>query len=249
MIGPDKMERLSRSFVCVVGLGAVGSYATEALARSFVGRLRLVDCDEIRPTNFNRQLYALGSTLGQPKAQVAVQRVRDINPDCLTEALPLFAHEDTLDRILDGPPTLVLDTIDSVNPKVALLSACQQRGIPVLSCMGAALRRDPTKIRVGLLEHTHGCPLARQMRKRLRRRHVDLNIPCVYSQESVGNLPATAIAPEDPSEDSLKRGRPRRPLGSLPTLTGIFGLTLAHRALEILLDTGAFPCRETPSGI
>jgi tRNA A37 threonylcarbamoyladenosine dehydratase len=219
----------------VVGLGAVGSYATEALARSGIGRLRLVDCDEIRPSNFNRQLYALDSTLGRPKTEVAAERVRDINPDCHIESLPLFAHADTLDTVLAGPPDLVIDAIDSVNPKVTLLAACQQRSIPIISSMGAALRRDPTKIRIGSLDHTHGCPLARQIRKRLKRQGISLQIPCIYSVEPVHNLPTKAIGTEDPTNETFIRGRPRRPLGSLPTLTGIFGLTAANTAIEILL--------------
>src|SRR5690349_501438 len=122
MIGREGLDRLHHSHVAVVGLGAVGSYATEALARAGVGHLRLVDFDEVRPSNLNRQLYALHSTIGRPKIEVAHARVRDINPSCEAEALRIFVHVETMDQILDGPPHLVIDAIDSFTPKVELIA-------------------------------------------------------------------------------------------------------------------------------
>lgn len=235
LVGDEAVKRLADATVTVVGLGAVGSYAVEALARSGVGHLRLVDFDRVQPTNFNRQLYALESTLGKLKAEVAQERVKEINPDCRVEALEVFVHDDTLDQILGDPPDLVIDAIDSLTPKVALLAAVQRRGIPVIASMGAALRKDPSQIRVGLLTETKGCPLARLIRKRLRRMNVPLDLTCVHSTEPLP--PRSHTKPEDksPSEEILERGRPRRPLGSLPTITGIFGLTAANAAIQRLM--------------
>ncbi len=243
MVGANALAQLRRSFVTVVGLGAVGSYAVEALARSGVGRLRLVDFDVVHRTNINRQLYALESTVGEPKCEVARRRVLDIARDCRVECLNTFVHRETLDRVLDDRPDLVIDAIDSVNPKTELLATVRQREIPLVASMGAALRTDPTKLRVGPLAATENCPLAAMMRKRLRNRGVPLDIPCVYSIESIGTLRRTAIGNlEDVDEQPHPRGRQRASLGSLPTLTGIFGLTVANTAIQMLLsDTEVWP--------
>jgi tRNA A37 threonylcarbamoyladenosine dehydratase len=233
MVGDEGVARLERSHVAVCGLGAVGSYAVEGLARAGVGRLRLVDFDEIRQSNINRQLYALTSTVGRKKVDVARERILDINPRCQVEAVDAFVHRDTLDRLLAGPPELVVDAIDSMTPKLELLAAVAARGIPVISCLGAALRTDPARVRVGPMAETRWCPLAYHLRRRLRARGVPLDFTCVYSVEPV---PRQAMRPADDSEpEPLVRGRKRLTLGSLPTLTGIFGLTAANEALRVLV--------------
>ncbi len=236
MVGDEGLSRLRSAFVAVIGLGAVGSYATEALARAGIGRLRLVDFDVIRPSNLNRQLLALESTIGQPKADAARARVLDIHRACEVEALEVFVHADTLDQVLAGPPDLVIDAIDSMGPKVKLLAACVQRGIPVISAMGAALRTDPTRVRCGPLSATQYCPLARRVRRALRSQGLLADIPCIYSDEPADTR---FVAPPEDAEklapDEFARGRARRVLGSLPTLTGIFGLFAANEALRMLL--------------
>ncbi len=235
MIGPAGLRRLQAAHVAVVGLGAVGSYATEALARSGVGALRLVDHDVIRPSNTNRQLYALESTLGLSKVEVAAQRVRDINPQCRVEPLGLFAHVDTLPTVLAGPPDLVIDAIDACTPKLELLAAALRGGVRTVSSMGAALRTDPRCVRTGWLGDVSGCPLARRVRKGLRNRGLTTDILCVYSDEPL--VEHAVLPPEEAEADSgeYARGRPRRVLGSLPTMTAIFGLTVANVALRLLL--------------
>ncbi len=236
MIGTDGLNRLSKCHVAVIGLGAVGSYAVEGLTRAGVGRLRLVDFDVVRPSNINRQLYALESTVGQRKCDVAQCRVKDINPHCQVETMCTFVHTDTIPTILAGPPDLIIDAIDSLGPKVELLATAMRLGIPLLSVMGAALRTDPTCVRVGPLSEVHHCPLAAKVRKKLRRHDIETNFPCVYSIESIENLPDDVIGPGDTGEpEFLSRGRDRQILGSLPTLTGIFGLTAANVALQLLL--------------
>lgn len=233
LLGHDRLAKLMHSFVVVVGQGAVGSYATEALARAGVGHLRLVDFDEVRLSNINRQLYALSSTVGRKKCQIARERVLDINPACQVETMETFVHSDTVDQVLAGRPNLVIDAIDSFTPKCLLLAATHAHGLPVISSMGAALRTDPGSVRVGPLKDVYNCPLAAKLRKALRKRQVPLDIPCVYSIEPVCDLPEEAIDVTGASnEDALARGRKRRTLASLPTLTGIFGLTLAHTAIE-----------------
>ena len=240
MIGRDGMDRLRAARAVVVGLGAVGSYATEALARAGVGGLRLVDFDTVHESNINRQLLALTSTIGRPKVEVAAARVRDINPACEVEALPLFAHAETMDRILAGPPNVLLDAIDGLNPKAELVSAALTRGVPVCSSMGAALRTDPTRVRTGWLTSATGCPLARRLRKAIRRRGLSTDdVLCVYSDEPVDS---SLLREPDEDDAAAARGRSRLVLASLPTLTGVFGLTLANLALEILLGD-LFPRR------
>jgi tRNA threonylcarbamoyladenosine dehydratase len=244
LIGAAGLRRLAGCRVAVVGLGAVGSYAVEGLARAGVGALRLVDHDEVRPTNLNRQLLALESTLGQPKVEAGRRRVLEINPACRVEALRTFVHVETLDAVLAGPPDLVVDAIDSMTPKVALLAAAVERRIPVISAMGAALRTDPTCVRVGPLSKCERCPLAATVRKQLRRRGVPVDFPCVYSVEPVAGAIAGAIDRDGAEgEEILERGRPRRALGSLPTLTGIFGLVAANEGLRILLGE-LFPAKK-----
>lgn len=225
------MARLRRARVVVAGLGAVGSYAVEGLARAGVGALRLFDFDTIHASNINRQLYALESTIGRLKVEVAAERVREIHPECAVEACPLFIGADTIGRVLEGSPDAVIDAIDSLSPKVRLLAAAAQAGLYTVSSMGAATRTDPLAIRVGDLAATERCPLARLIRKRLRKFKVTSGIRCVYSVEPArpGRDSAEPDAAEEP--DALRRGRMRRPLGSLSVLTGMFGLIAAREVI------------------
>lgn len=231
-LGKEALERLSRARVAVAGLGAVGSYAVEGLARSGVGSLRLVDFDKVAASNINRQLYALHSTVGKSKVEVAKARVWDINLSCRVETLQTFVASETLDEVLKEPVDLVIDAIDSFSPKVALLEAAWKRGIPVFSSMGAALRSDPFALRWGDVMDTSQCPLASRVRKALRKRGVGKGILCVSSVERVP-APKAEVDPDPPTVD---RGRRRAVLGSLPTLTGIFGLILAQKAIVFLSE-------------
>ena len=233
LLGDEGVDRLKSSFVVVVGLGAVGSYAVEGLARAGVGRLRLVDFDILKTSNINRQLYALGSTIGRSKASVAAGRVLDINPDCRVEPLELFAASENFGAILDGGPDLVIDAIDSLGPKSYLIAETFRRKLPVISSMGAALRTDPGAVRVGPLSGTKGCPLAARLKYWLRKINVTPDFTCVYSVEPVGKLKKARQAVPD-EKDIYERGRQRAALGSLPTVTGIFGLTIANAAILLL---------------
>jgi len=238
LIGQEKRESLADKRVCIVGLGAVGGYALESLARSGIGSFTLVDFDMVNTTNINRQLLALDSTVGQSKVELARRRVLDINPACQVTALNTFAHDDTMEEIFAPKPDILVDAIDSMAPKLSLLEYAWKQGIPVVSSMGAALHCDPFSIKRSDLMKTNTCPLARQIRKKLRRRGVGRGITCIYSTELV------EYEYEDPDENELDqyrneevrhRGRTRKVLGSLPTITGIFGLQMGHTVLEYLL--------------
>jgi tRNA threonylcarbamoyladenosine dehydratase len=232
LIGESGMARLASARVLVVGLGAVGSFATEALARSGVGHLRLVDCDKVAVSNCNRQLYALTSTLGRNKAELAEERVRDINPSCEVDARVTFANAATLPDLLARPLDVVVDAIDSLNPKVDLMAAALTANLPIFSSMGAARHRDPSMIRVADISETRVCPLARAVRTRLHRRGIESGVTCVFSTEPA---PQDSFVPPE-AEDIPAGGRARVVMGSLPTITGIFGLTLANAVLSFLLN-------------
>ncbi len=238
LLGSEALPILSDAHVCVVGLGAVGSYAVEALARSGIGEFTLVDFDTVGITNINRQLFALTSTIGRNKCDVAAERVKEINPDCTVHPLPLFAHEDSFEQIFAQKPDILIDAIDSLNPKITLLEYAYKAGITTVSSMGAALRKDPSKIHVSDLMDTKECPLARMVRNKIRRRGVGRGIHAVYSSEKVvyeyKEPDEEAFA--DHNEQIREQGRVRRVLGSLPTVTGIFGLTIAQKATEIILE-------------
>ena len=232
LLGDVVMEKLKRSTVMVVGCGAVGGFAIEALARSGVGKLILVDFDVVKESNINRQIFALQSTLYQEKAVVARNRIRDISPDIQVEILPVLVNADTIDEVLDRRIDFVIDAIDTLNPKTILIEQLMARGIPFISSMGAALKTDATKISIVPMKKTIHCPLAFFVRKRLRKRGVDLTFPVVYSSEDVSQK----LHLEMPDQPENETGRVRHNMGSLPTITGIFGLLCANYAIDYLRE-------------
>ena len=168
LMSPAQMERLSRAHVMLLGLGGVGGHAAEALARGGVGKMTIVDHDAVAPSNLNRQLVALESTIGLPKTQVLYQRLRDAAPDLDLTAIDAFYLPDSPVPIPEDA-TVVVDAIDTVTAKLHLARTCRERGVPLISCMGMGNRLDPTQIRVGDIFETAGCPLCRAMRQGLRR--------------------------------------------------------------------------------
>lgn len=233
ILGKERLKKLQSSRVTVVGLGAVGSYTVEGLARAGVKQLRLVDFDTVEESNINRQLYALSSTVGIAKAKLAKQRVLDINPDCKVEAFETFVDRDSRDMILDNKPDLVIDAIDSLTPKTQLLAQLHEMNIPMISSMGAGLKTDPTKIHIGDLFTTKHCTLARFVRKRLRKQGFKKGIPCIYSVEIPDNEGLERVE-QNSVEGTDEMGRKRNVLGSLPTITGMFGLNISHYAIDYL---------------
>ena len=230
LLGPQKFANLQKATVMIIGLGAVGGYALEALARAGIGKLILVDFDKVDITNINRQILALDSTIGQPKSELAARRVKDINPSCKVITKEIFVNDKTLPDLLAEPVDFVVDAIDSLNPKCGLIEELIKRDIPFISSMGAALKTDPSCIKLQTLNKTKNCHLARFIRKRLKRRGLDISkVLCVASDEQV-DLPETALFID---ADSQPEGntRQRHTMGSLPTITAIFGLTIANAVI------------------
>ncbi|MGD9874529.1 MAG: ThiF family adenylyltransferase [Kiritimatiellia bacterium] len=242
LLGEEALARLRKSQVVVAGMGSVGSFAVESLVRTGIGHIRLVDFDIVNRSNINRQLYALESTIGRKKVELARERALQINPQCDVEALELFIDDTNVSRVLAGRPAVLIDAIDSVNPKATLLAAGVEAGIPVISAMGAATRTDPACIHVADLHKTHGCPLARMMRKRLGKRGIKQGIRCIYSTEKTSEEHRLdADDPETDSERTVDRGRKRDVLGSICSMPGIFGLIAAREAIFQILKSEP-PC-------
>ncbi|MBI9108708.1 MAG: tRNA threonylcarbamoyladenosine dehydratase [Spirochaetales bacterium] len=229
LLGTEKLLRLQASSAVLFGAGAVGSFAAEALVRSGIGSLIIVDYDDISLSNINRQLFALESTLGQNKVDTAIARLLDINPKCRLTGVKQFADVNTIPEILKSPPDIVLDAIDTVDPKLELLTYCARSSIPVISSMGAARKTDPLAVRVDSLFKSAHCPLARLMRKYLRRRGIKSGITCVYSTE-----PPLPPRPGEDSDELSGTNHSTKIMGSLTTITGIFGLVLADTAMKII---------------
>jgi len=232
MVGEKGLKTLKKSHVCVVGCGAVGGFTLEALARGGIGHLTLIDFDEVSISNINRQLLALHSTLGQKKVDVARRRLADIAPEITVDIYDLLINQKTVRTLVDLKPDFVVDAIDSLNPKVCLIETLVKNKIPFVSCMGAALKTKPNLIQVEKMKKTKNDPLAAFIRKYLRRRNVDLNFPVVYSPELVQDKSKLALPEIIP-----EKGRARHQMGSLPTITGIFGLTCAQVVLDYLLTS------------
>jgi tRNA A37 threonylcarbamoyladenosine dehydratase len=233
LIGEAGLKKLAASSVTVIGLGAVGSLCVEALARAGVGSFRVVDFDVIRPSNMNRHIWAFHSTFNIPKAEIAQKRLLDINPAVVVEPRVMFADMDSLPEILGNKPDVLIDAADAVSLKVQTLEMAYRMGLNVFSSMGAATRTDLSCIKVGDLMDTQGCPLAKRMRRLLRLKGVGRGITCVYSTQIQNTRLLSSEAVAEPGD--VIRGRVRRKLGSLSTVTGIFGLTLAHAVINKLL--------------
>lgn len=231
-LGPEGMLRVRSARVVVAGLGGVGVHAALALARSGTGRLDLVDFDDVTETSLNRNPLACPGDVGSPKVEVVARELSRCCPDTEVTAVAAFLDGETLPGMLEPHPDALVDAIDSLGPKVTLLAGCAERGVPVFSSMGASGRSDPSAIRCGELYGTRVCPLAKQVRKLLRRRGLGSGVRCVWSEE-----PAGPVLPPDPGEMVLRRGRPRNVLPSTIAMPGIFGYALARMVLEHLAGT------------
>ena len=229
LLGRPGLERLAQSHVAVFGMGGVGSYAVEALARSGVGALTLVDYDRVCVTNINRQLFALESTVGRVKVEVAAERCRMINPSMRVTALCERYTPQSGADLLAARFDFVLDCIDTITAKLDLISQCKERHLPVISSMGAANKTDTAKISQADLFATHNCRLARIMRKELRKRGVTSGVAVVYSTEE--SLPVSP-QPSPPRQKGVVVERP--PMGSISTVPPMFGLMMAGYVINRL---------------
>lgn len=232
LIGVEGVERLARARVLVVGVGGVGGYAVEALARSGVGHLTLVDPDVVAKSNLNRQIVALVSTVGQLKVEVMRARVLDINPVAEVQALPLFYGVDTAEQLKLETFDYVIDAIDTVASKVALIVAAQQARVPIVSAMGAGNKLDATRFCVTDLFRTEQCPLARVMRKRLRQQGIT-HLDVVFSSEPPGRTLAEEYEADGANPDRGVGGQ--RVPGSIAFVPSVAGLILAGHVVQRLL--------------
>ena len=222
LIGDDALDRLARARVAVFGIGGVGGFCVEALARAGVGALDLYDDDTVSESNLNRQLVALHSTIGQPKAEVAARRVADINPDCAVRAIRMFYLPQNADTVDLGQYDYVVDAIDTVSGKLGLVEQAYAAGTPIISAMGAGNKLDPTAFEVADIMQTSVCPLARVMRRELKKRGVP-KLKVVYSKE----LPAALQRTE-----WTEKGKPVP--GSCAFVPSVAGLILAGEVIKDL---------------
>ncbi|WP_062104590.1 tRNA threonylcarbamoyladenosine dehydratase [Bacillus niameyensis] len=183
-IGKKGLDLLKNSSVAVLGVGGVGTFAAEALARSGVGKIILVDKDDVDITNVNRQLIALLSTVGQPKVDLMKERIKDINPDCEVVAMKMFFTEETLELFFEQKPDFIVDASDTISYKILLIKECLKRNIPMISSMGAANKMDPTRLMIKDIFQTHTDPIAKVIRTQLRKEGIKKGVPVVFSDES-----------------------------------------------------------------
>lgn len=226
LVGAAGVERLAAKHVFLAGLGGVGSWCAEALARAGVGRLTLVDHDTVAVSNINRQLPALLSSVGRSKTEVMAERIRDIQPDCRLEVHTTFIDPDNVAGLLPADADHVVDCIDSLSCKVALIATAYRAGLPVAASMGAGNKLDVSRVRLADIAKTQVCPLAREVRHRLKRQGITRGILTVYSDE-----PGRPPRPPEPTS----HGRARAVNGTISYLPPLFGLMLAGAVVQRLL--------------
>ena len=217
LLGAVALQKLQDSHVAVFGIGGVGSFAAEALARTGVGHLTLIDADRVCVSNLNRQLVALNSTIGQLKTDVMAERIRDINPAATVTTHPMFYSRETADTLDLRAFDFIADAIDSVDAKVELIVRARQAGVPLISCMGAGNKLDPTRFEVAPLSKSSVCPLCKIMRRRLKACGID-DVGVVYSREMPQRL---------------------HPPGSVAFVPSVAGLILAGELVKALIAPSA----------
>ena len=227
LLGDEKLKILQNANVLVVGLGGVGAYAAEMIARSGVGRMTIADADTVSPTNINRQLIALHSTIGKQKAELMADRLRDINPEINLTVVNKFIKDDETDALLDSDKfDYVVDAIDTLSPKLALIKGCLDRNIPLVSSMGAGAKTDPTKLEICDIAKTHHCPLAHMLRKRLHKIGIRTGFKAVFSPEPVRE--GAMILCEEQNKKSNT--------GTISYIPALFGIGCASVVIRGLID-------------
>lgn len=223
IIGQEGIEKLKNSNVIVFGVGGVGSFAAEAIARAGVGSLTIVDFDDVDVTNINRQLPALHSTVGRDKVDVMKERILDINPDINIKAIKSLYNEETSEELLNEKYDYVVDAIDMVSSKIHLIETCKKKGLEIISSMGMGNKLDPTKIVVTDIHKTTMCPLAKVMRKELRDRKIK-KLKVVFSTEKPREL-----------KEKIMNGKKVTP-GSISFVPSVGGLVIASVVINDLIN-------------
>ena len=228
LVGPEGLERLFESSVAVIGLGGVGAYAAEMLCRAGVGHLILLDSDVVSESNKNRQLIALDSTIGKPKIAVLAERLKDINPDVRLTLINCYLEEGGIQQLLgEHKVDFLVDAIDTLAPKIALIKYCVESGIPHVSSMGAGAKFDATAVRLADLSKSYNCPLAYILRKKLRKVGISKGFKVVFSEELPRREAIVAV------EERNKKSN----VGTISYLPAVFGCVCAQAAVEHLLKT------------
>ena len=225
LLGEEAVEKLTRARVAIFGIGGVGGYTLEALARAGVGQLDLIDSDTVSRSNINRQILATQSTVGLPKVEVGKRRVLDINPDCTVRTWEIFYTPETADQFDFTQYDYIVDAIDTVTGKLHLVKAAQDAGTPIISCMGTGNKLDASAFEVSDISKTTMCPLARIMRKELGKRGIK-HLKVVYSKEE-------ALSPTGWEEEAKALGKRQIP-GSAAFVPGAAGLILAGEVIKDL---------------
>ena len=226
LVGAEGLERLFESSVAVIGLGGVGAYAAEMLCRAGVGHLILLDSDVVSESNKNRQLIALDSTIGKPKSAVLAERLKDINPDVRLTLINCYLEEGSIQQLLgEHKVDFLVDAIDTLAPKIALIRYCVESGIPHVSSMGAGAKFDATAVRLADLSKSYNCPLAYILRKKLRKVGISKGFKVVFSEELPRREAIVAV------EERNKKSN----VGTISYLPAGFGCVCAQAAVEHLL--------------
>lgn len=229
LLGSDSLQHLCNSRVAVVGCGGVGAYAAEMLARAGVGRILLLDSDCVGESNINRQLIALHSTVGRPKVEVLAERLRDINPALELTLVGEYLNEGNVGELLAGRIDCVVDAIDTLSPKIALVQYCLGSGIPLVSSMGSGAKMDATRVRIADISKTRMCPLAHMLRKRLHKLGIHEGFQAVFSEEE----PIRTSMVIEESENKKSQ------VGTISYLPAVFGCVCAQAVIQLLLLTPA----------
>ena len=235
LVGSECMQRIFRAKIAVFGVGGVGGQCVDALARSGVGTLHIYDDDTVSKSNLNRQIAALHSTIDRPKAQVMADRVRDINPACDVQAIRIFYLPSNADQVELSQYDYVVDCIDTVSAKLELICRCTALNIPIISAMGTGNKLDPSALQLSDISKTSGCPLARVMRKELRKRGIE-HLKVVWSTEEPRKPLEQAAVEAPPQSDTRPGSTARRDIpGSLPFVPAAAGLLLASAVVRDLI--------------
>lgn len=223
LIGAESVRKLTESHIAVFGLGGVGSYAVEGLARAGIGKLTLIDCDVFSESNLNRQLYATLDTIGRKKTEAAKEHIASIAPECSVTAIDLFYTPQSADKIDLSGFDYIIDAIDTMTAKIELICRAKEAGTPIISSMGTGNKLDPTKLRVTDLYKTRGCPMARILRRELKRRNIPA-LKVVFSEEEAKKI----VVPDGEST--------RHAPGSIVFVPACAGLMLASEAVQDLIE-------------
>lgn len=234
-IGPEGLEVMKNSTVAVLGIGGVGSIAAEALVRSGIGRVVMIDKDVVDITNINRQIHALMSTVGQPKAELMRDRVLQINPECDAIALRMFYTEETYEKLFEYPLDYVIDASDTISYKIHLIKQCLQRKIPLISSMGAANKMDPTRFQVADISKTSVDPLARVIRHKLRKEGIKKGVKVVFSTEEPVK-PRVDITQKIVPENAPDIRKAQQPPSSNAFVPPVAGLIMVSVVVKELLE-------------